>query len=122
MSPSNGDHAQLPAALPIGKLVSAAFLATLVISTLLGLAQEGLQLLGGWGVENFLGWVKENETIGWVRQTGPGARTLLKRDLNRQLPPIDLPMFAESLASDEVKEGFQAFVEKRPPAWIAKRG
>jgi len=60
------------------------------------------------------------ETIGWIRQTGPRARTLLKRDLNRQLPPIDLPMFAESLASLEVREGFQAFVEKRPPAW-AKR-
>jgi len=53
------------------------------------------------------------ETIGWVRQTGPRARTLLKRDLNRQLPPIDLPMFAESLASAEVREGFQAFL------WVA---
>jgi enoyl-CoA hydratase/carnithine racemase len=62
------------------------------------------------------------ETIGWVRQTGPRARTLLKRDLNRQLPPIDLPMFAESLASDEVREGFQAFVEKRPPAWTRRSG
>ena len=61
------------------------------------------------------------ETIGWVRQTGPRARTLLKRDLNRQLPPIDLPMFAESLASAEVREGFEAFVEKRPPAWAPKR-
>jgi len=60
------------------------------------------------------------ETIGWVRQTGPRARTLLKRDLNRQLPPIDLPMFAESLASAEVREGFQAFVEKRPPGWVTK--
>ena len=61
-----------------------------------------------------------DETIGWIRQTGPRARTMLKRDLNRQLAPIDLPMFAESLASAEVREGFQAFVEKRPPAW-AKR-
>jgi enoyl-CoA hydratase/carnithine racemase len=60
------------------------------------------------------------ETIGWIRQTGPRARTLLKRDLNRQLPPIDLPMFAESLASPEVREGFQAFVEKRPPAWVKR--
>ncbi len=31
--------------------------------------------------------------------------------------PIDVPMFAESLASDEVKEGSAAFVEKRPPRW-----
>jgi enoyl-CoA hydratase/carnithine racemase len=57
------------------------------------------------------------ETIDRVRQTGPRARTALKRDLNRQLPTIDFPMFLESLASDEVREGFAAFVEKRPPRW-----
>ena len=57
------------------------------------------------------------ETVGWVRQTAPRARTLLKRDLNRQLASIDLPMFAESLAGEEVREGFAAFVEKRPPKW-----
>jgi enoyl-CoA hydratase/carnithine racemase len=62
------------------------------------------------------------ETIGWIRQTGPQARTRLKFDLNRQLPTIDLPMFAASLASDEVREGFQAFVEKRPPAWSRRPG
>jgi enoyl-CoA hydratase/carnithine racemase len=58
------------------------------------------------------------ETIGWVRQTAPRARTALKRDLNRQLPPLDLPMFAESLVGDEVREGFAAFGEKRPPRWV----
>lgn len=58
------------------------------------------------------------ETIGWIRQTAPRARSLLKRDLNRHLPPIDMPMFAESLAGDEVREGFTAFVEKRPPSWV----
>jgi len=58
------------------------------------------------------------ETIQWVRQTGPQARAALKRDLNRHLPAIDFPMFAESLASDEVREGFAAFVEKRPPRWV----
>ena len=57
------------------------------------------------------------ETIDRVRQTAPGARTALKHDLNRQLPAIDVPMFAASLASDEVREGFAAFVEKRPPRW-----
>lgn len=60
------------------------------------------------------------ETIGWIRQTGPRARALLKRDLNRQLPPLDFPMFSESLRSDEVREGFAAFVEKRPPAWTRR--
>jgi len=58
------------------------------------------------------------ETVGWIRQTAPHARAMLKRDLNRQLPPIDMPMFAESLAGDEVKEGFAAFVAKRPPSWV----
>jgi len=57
------------------------------------------------------------ETVRWVRQTGPRARAALKRDLNRHLPTIDFAMFAESLASDEVREGFAAFVEKRPPRW-----
>jgi len=27
-------------------------------------------------------------------------------------------MFVDSLASDEVREGFTAFVEKRPPRWV----
>ena len=60
------------------------------------------------------------ETIDWIRQTGPRARTLLKRDINRHLPVIDYPMFAESLASEEVREGFAAFVEKRPPRWVSR--
>src|SRR6266850_3452510 len=62
------------------------------------------------------------ETIEQVRRTGPRARTALKRDLNRQLPPIDFPMFAESLASEEVREGFAAFVEKRAPRWTRRDG
>jgi enoyl-CoA hydratase/carnithine racemase len=57
------------------------------------------------------------ETVDWVRQTGPRARAALKRDLYRQLPTIDFTMFSQSLASDEVREGFAAFVEKRPPRW-----
>src|SRR5215471_11076027 len=58
------------------------------------------------------------ETIAAVRQTGPRARTALKRDLNRQLAALDFGMFVDSLASDEVREGFTAFVEKRPPHWV----
>ena len=61
------------------------------------------------------------ETIGWIRQTGPEARKALKRDLNRVLPRIDMEMFADSLRSDEVTEGFRAFVEKRPPSWSPDR-
>jgi enoyl-CoA hydratase/carnithine racemase len=62
------------------------------------------------------------DTIARVRETGPQARSALKRDLNRQLPPIDFAMFTASLASDEVREGFAAFVEKRPPAWMRRKG
>jgi len=62
------------------------------------------------------------ETIDWLRQTAPGARAALKHDINRHLPRIDDAMFAEGLASDECREGFRAFVEKRPPAWTKPRG
>jgi enoyl-CoA hydratase/carnithine racemase len=62
------------------------------------------------------------ETIGWIRETGPEARAALKRDLNRALPRIDLEMFATSLRSDEVAEGFRAFGEKRPARWSPGSG
>src|SRR5215470_5173956 len=44
-----------------------------------------------------------------IRQTGPAARAAVKHDINRHLPPFDIPMFARSLGSPEVAEGFQAF-------------
>jgi len=52
-----------------------------------------------------------------IRQTGPAARAAVKHEINRHLPVFDIPMFAASLRSPEVAEGFQAFVEKRPPTW-----
>ena len=57
-------------------------------------------------------WVLEQ-----IRLTGPAARAAVKQNINRHLPPFDIPMFAQSLRSPEVAEGFQAFVEKRPPKW-----
>jgi enoyl-CoA hydratase/carnithine racemase len=57
------------------------------------------------------------ETIAQVRLTGPAARRAIKRDLNRHLPPLDLGMFQDSLVGEECREGFRAFVEKRPPNW-----
>jgi enoyl-CoA hydratase/carnithine racemase len=58
------------------------------------------------------------DTIAAIRDTAPGARRSVKRDINRGLPRIDLEMFADSLASDEVAEGFRAFIEKRKPSWV----
>ena len=58
------------------------------------------------------------ETVAAIRQTAPGARKSVKRDINRGLPPIDLEMFTDSLASAEVAEGFRAFIEKRKPSWV----
>jgi enoyl-CoA hydratase/carnithine racemase len=63
-----------------------------------------------------------DETVARVRATAPRARSALKRDLNRQLPTIDFAMFLESLASEEVREGFAAFVEKRAPRWARRPG
>lgn len=52
-----------------------------------------------------------------IRSTGPQARAALKKDINRQAPPFDIDVFQRSLASDEVREGMQSFVEKRPARW-----
>ena len=60
------------------------------------------------------------ETVRAIRETAPEARAAIKRDLNRQLPAIDFPMFTRSLASAEMREGFAAFVEKRPPRWVRR--
>jgi enoyl-CoA hydratase/carnithine racemase len=57
------------------------------------------------------------EAIEQIRLTGPAARRALKRDINRNLQPIDLGMFQDSLLSEECREGFRSFVEKRPPRW-----
>ena len=57
------------------------------------------------------------ETIEQIRQTAPHARMSVKRDINRNLPGIDLGMFTDSLVSEEVAEGFAAFIEKRKPRW-----
>lgn len=52
-----------------------------------------------------------------IGRTGPAARAIIKRDLNRRLPAHDMDMFTRSLGSAEMTEGLQAFLEKRAPEW-----
>jgi enoyl-CoA hydratase/carnithine racemase len=49
--------------------------------------------------------------------SAPRARTALKRLINARYGLVDKITFEESLSSDEVVEGFTAFVEKRAPSW-----
>ena len=56
-------------------------------------------------------WVLEQ-----IRQTGPAARAMLKRDINAALPPADMTMFMR-MPIDEIREGMASFVEKRRPDW-----
>jgi enoyl-CoA hydratase/carnithine racemase len=57
------------------------------------------------------------KTIDEIRRTGPRARVLAKRDFNRQLPPLNMGMYQESLSSPECIEAWRAFIEKRAPRW-----
>jgi enoyl-CoA hydratase/carnithine racemase len=54
-----------------------------------------------------------------VLRAAPKARTALKRLVNARYGAIDKITFDESLAGDEVVEGFRSFMEKRPPGWIS---
>jgi enoyl-CoA hydratase/carnithine racemase len=51
-------------------------------------------------------------------RAAPRARVALKRLMNARYGIVDKITFDESLGGEEVVEGFQAFVEKRDPAWI----
>ena len=53
-----------------------------------------------------------------VLHAAPRARVALKRLINARYGAIDRITFEESVHGDEVVEGFRAFVDKRPPAWI----
>lgn len=49
---------------------------------------------------------------------GPNARFQCKRMINARYGLVDEMTFQASIVSDEVREGFLAFGEKRPPAWV----
>jgi enoyl-CoA hydratase/carnithine racemase len=57
-------------------------------------------------------WVLEQ-----IRLTGPKARTQIKDDINRRLPPHDINIFKREILNPEMLEGFRAFLEKRKPDW-----
>ena len=54
------------------------------------------------------------DALAAIGQTGPAARALVKRDLNRALPVHDTQMFLRSIGAPEMVEGMRAFLEKRP--------
>lgn len=52
-----------------------------------------------------------------VRKTGPAARTAMKREMARALPPVDVSGYWASMGTAEQIEAFSAFLEKRTPNW-----
>ena len=62
------------------------------------------------------------EAISEILQTPPDARTHVKRMLNERYGLIDYQtMFWALEASSEPREGMQAFMEKRAPAWVPEQ-
>jgi enoyl-CoA hydratase/carnithine racemase len=51
-------------------------------------------------------------------QSAPRARAALKRIMNARYGVVDKITFDESVFGEEAMEGFSAFIEKRPPAWV----
>jgi hypothetical protein len=51
-------------------------------------------------------------------QMAPQARAAVKRGINDMYGRYDRMGMDDSLAGDEVREGFFAFKERRPPTWV----
>jgi enoyl-CoA hydratase/carnithine racemase len=49
--------------------------------------------------------------------SAPRARLLWKRAADAHYAPVDERTQENAVSSPEVQEGFQAFLERRPPAW-----
>ncbi|OBH96908.1 enoyl-CoA hydratase/isomerase family protein [Mycobacterium sp. E2733] len=52
-----------------------------------------------------------------VRKTGPAARSAVKREMARALPPVDVTGYWSSIGTSEQIEAFTAFLQKRSPDW-----
>lgn len=57
-------------------------------------------------------------TAAEVLQTAPEARMHFKRAVNAGYGVIDHMTFAASINAPECREGFEAFLERRSPAWV----
>lgn len=55
--------------------------------------------------------------VAGLRRGAPASRAMIKDDINRQLRPHDARVFQRSIMSPEMREGMNAFVEKREPEW-----
>ena len=53
-----------------------------------------------------------------IVRTAPGARRVVKREINRQYEVMDRMSMDESLHGSEALEGFHAFKERRNPSWV----
>lgn len=55
-----------------------------------------------------------------IARCAPGARNIVKREINRQYENYDRMSMTESLYGPEALEGFNAFRERRNPSWVAE--
>ena len=53
-----------------------------------------------------------------ISRGAPGARNIVKREINRQYENYDRMSMTESLYGPEALEGFNAFKERRNPSWV----
>jgi enoyl-CoA hydratase/carnithine racemase len=53
-----------------------------------------------------------------IARSAPGARTAVKRELNRQYEHYDRMSMTESLHGPEALEGYLAFKDRRSPTWV----
>jgi enoyl-CoA hydratase/carnithine racemase len=61
---------------------------------------------------------RTEEVVRDALHSAPRARVAVKRLINARYGLIDKVTFDESVNGEEPIEGFQAFMEKRPPSWI----
>ena len=53
-----------------------------------------------------------------IARGAPGARSTVKREINRQYEVFDRMSMDASLFGPEALEGFEAFKERRNPSWV----